>query len=109
MLVNGALCDFVDDPHSHRLRFTSSGLVGDVLPGRSHVDILPKPRMADIFAASLQFIQPSLLGFLARIPLDNEPGTVLYQDSQTQQFDKLGTQSTWRHPSTNPIEQSSIR
>ena len=82
MLVNGAFCDFVDDPHSHCLRFTSTGLVGDVLPGSSIVDVLPKPKVADVLTAAFQLIQPPLLGFPARIPFDDEPKTVLDQDSQ---------------------------
>lgn len=82
MLVNGALCDFVDDPHSHRLRFARTGLVGDILPGGPHIDILPRARVADVFTATFQFVQPSLFGFLARVPLHDEPGTILNQDYQ---------------------------
>ena len=82
MLVNGTLNDLIDDPHSHCLRFTSTGLVGDVLPCRSHVDIFPKSRVEDVLTTSFQLIQPHLLGLLTRIPFDDEPGTILNQDSQ---------------------------
>lgn len=36
--------------------------------------------MTDIFTAATQLIQPALLGFLARVPLDNEPGAVFNQN-----------------------------
>ena len=80
MFVNGALNDFVDDPHSHRFRFSRAGLVGNILPSCSHIDILSWPGMADVFTAATQFIQPAFLGFLARVPLDDEPEAVFNQN-----------------------------
>ena len=78
MLVNGAFCDFVDDPHSRRLRFARTGLVGDILPGGSHIDILPRARVADVFTATFQFVQPSLLDSLRgfRFTMNQEPSSI---------------------------------
>lgn len=82
VFVNGTLNDFVDDPHAHRLRFPGTVLVGDILPGCSYINILSGTGMADILTAALQLVQSSFFGLLAWIPLDDEPGTILYQDSQ---------------------------
>ena len=83
MLIDRTLYDLVYDPHADALFFPAFGYIGNILPAAADIYFLSVPGMTDILTAFLHFGEPFLFAFgSAKIPFDDEPGTVLDQDSK---------------------------